>query len=110
VLLMSFSGGTDVCTGFLGGSALLPVYAGEIACRCLGARIEAYDEAGRPVIGRRGELGHHRADAFDAGGVLGGRRRVALPRRVLRALPRRLAARRLDHDHRARHLHRLRPV
>ena len=56
VLLMSFSGGTDVCTGFLGGSALLPVYAGEIACRCLGARIEAYDESGQPVIGRRGEL------------------------------------------------------
>jgi acetoacetyl-CoA synthetase len=56
VLLMSFSGGTDVCTGFLGGSPLLPVYAGEIACRCLGCKVEAYDESGHPVIGQRGEL------------------------------------------------------
>lgn len=39
--LQSLSGGTDVCTGFVGGVSLLPVYAGEIACRCLGARVEA---------------------------------------------------------------------
>jgi acetoacetyl-CoA synthetase len=45
-----------VCTGFLGGSPLLPVYAGEIACRCLGCKIEAYDESGHPVIDQRGEL------------------------------------------------------
>jgi acetoacetyl-CoA synthetase len=56
VLLMSFSGGTDVCTGFLGGSPLLPVYCGEISCRCLGCRVEAYDSEAKPVIGERGEL------------------------------------------------------
>ena len=54
--LQSISGGTDMCTGFVGASPLLPVYDGEIACRCLGARVEAFDEAGRPVIGSVGEL------------------------------------------------------
>lgn len=54
--LQSLSGGTDMCTGFVGGSPLLPVYEGEIACRCLGARVEAYDPAGRPVTGELGEL------------------------------------------------------
>ncbi len=56
VLLASLSGGTDVCTGFVGGSPLVPVYEGEISCRCLGARVEAFDERGRPVLGRLGEL------------------------------------------------------
>jgi acetoacetyl-CoA synthetase len=56
VWLASMSGGTDVCTGFVGGSPTLPVYSGEIQCRCLGAKVEAYDEAGAPVIGRVGEL------------------------------------------------------
>ncbi|HXG26179.1 MAG TPA: acetoacetate--CoA ligase [Candidatus Binatia bacterium] len=52
----SLSGGTDLCTGFLGPSPLVPVWAGEISCRMLGARVEAFDEDGRPVIGREGEL------------------------------------------------------
>jgi acetoacetyl-CoA synthetase len=56
VVLTSFSGGTDMCTGFLGGSPLLPVYAGEIAGRCLGCKVEAYDESGKPITGERGEL------------------------------------------------------
>jgi acetoacetyl-CoA synthetase len=54
--LQSLSGGTDVCTGFVGGTPLLPVMAGVISCRCLGAKVEAYDQAGRPVIGELGEL------------------------------------------------------
>jgi acetoacetyl-CoA synthetase len=54
--LGSLSGGTDVCTGFVGSSPLLPVYQGEIACRLLGARVEAYDAAGKPVIDQLGEL------------------------------------------------------
>ncbi|HMD79042.1 MAG TPA: acetoacetate--CoA ligase, partial [Nitrososphaerales archaeon] len=54
--LDSISGGTDVCTPFVGGSPTLPVYSGEIQCRCLGAKVEAYDEEGRPVIGQMGEL------------------------------------------------------
>src|SRR5205814_6613066 len=56
VLLASLSGGTDVCTGFVGGSPLVPVYEGEISCRCLGVRVEAFDETGKPVVGQLGEL------------------------------------------------------
>ncbi len=56
VLLASASGGTDVCTAFVGGVPLLPVHAGEIACRALGARVEAYAADGTPVIGELGEL------------------------------------------------------
>ncbi|MDR7279223.1 acetoacetate--CoA ligase [Catenuloplanes atrovinosus] len=54
--LDSLSGGTDVCTGFVGGSPLLPVRSGRIACRALGARVEAFDPDGRPVHDRLGEL------------------------------------------------------
>jgi len=56
LLLGSYSGGTDLCTGFVGPSPLLPVRAGIIAGPCLGARVEAYDAAGRPVTGEVGEL------------------------------------------------------
>jgi len=56
LMLASLSGGTDMCTGFVGGSPLLPVYEGEIACRCLGARVEAFNERGEPVVGQLGEL------------------------------------------------------
>ncbi|HEY8237949.1 MAG TPA: acetoacetate--CoA ligase, partial [Candidatus Limnocylindrales bacterium] len=52
----SLSGGTDMCTGFLGPSPLVPVWSGEISCRMLGARVEAFDEGGRSVVGREGEL------------------------------------------------------
>ena len=55
-LLGSFSGGTDLCTGFIGPCPLLPVRAGELQCACLGARVEAYDESGRAVVGEVGEL------------------------------------------------------
>jgi acetoacetyl-CoA synthetase len=54
--LGSFSGGTDLCTGFVGPCPLLPVRAGIIAGPCLGARVEAYDAEGRPVTGQVGEL------------------------------------------------------
>ncbi|BFU46850.1 acetoacetate--CoA ligase [Krasilnikovia sp. MM14-A1004] len=54
--LHSISGGTDVCTGFVGGAPLLPVIEGVISCRCLGAKVEAYDPVGNPVIGELGEL------------------------------------------------------
>ena len=54
--LQSLSGGTDVCTGFVGGAPLLPVIEGVISCRALGAKVEAYDPAGAPVIGELGEL------------------------------------------------------
>jgi len=54
--LFSTSGGTDLCTAFVGGSALLPVYRGELQGRALGAAIEAWDEEGKPVIDAVGEL------------------------------------------------------
>jgi acetoacetyl-CoA synthetase len=56
VLLASISGGTDVCTAFALSCPVLPVRAGEIQCRGLGAKIEAFDEAGRPVLEEVGEL------------------------------------------------------
>jgi acetoacetyl-CoA synthetase len=56
LILGSFSGGTDLCTGFVGPSPLLPVRAGVISGRCLGAKVEAFDPAGRPLIGEVGEL------------------------------------------------------
>jgi acetoacetyl-CoA synthetase len=56
VWLISLSGGTDVCSAFVGGCPLLPVYAGEIQCRMLGARIEAFDENGKPVLNELGEM------------------------------------------------------
>ncbi|HEX4464140.1 MAG TPA: acetoacetate--CoA ligase [Solirubrobacterales bacterium] len=54
--LFSTSGGTDLCTAFVGGSALLPVYRGELQGRALGAAVEAWDEDGAPVIDAVGEL------------------------------------------------------
>jgi acetoacetyl-CoA synthetase len=56
LLLTSASGGTDVCTAFVAGAPLLPVHAGEIPGPCLGCDVQAFDEAGQPVIGHRGEL------------------------------------------------------
>ena len=56
VHLASASGGTDLCTAFVGGVPLLPVRSGEIACRCLGAKVEAYRPDGTPVVGELGEL------------------------------------------------------
>ena len=54
--LFSTSGGTDLCTAFVGGAATLPVYRGEIQARALGAAVEAWDEDGRPVVEEVGEL------------------------------------------------------
>ena len=56
VWLTSVSGGTDVCTAFVGGSPLVPVWAGEISCRYLGARVEAFTEDGTTIVGEQGEL------------------------------------------------------
>jgi acetoacetyl-CoA synthetase len=56
VHLATTSGGTDVCTSFVGGSLLLPVVAGEISGRLLGARVAAFDATGTPVVGEQGEL------------------------------------------------------
>jgi acetoacetyl-CoA synthetase len=56
VWLFSTSGGTDVCTAFVAGCPLLPVYVGELQCRALGAAVAAFNEQGEAVIGEVGEL------------------------------------------------------
>ena len=56
VWLASMSGGTDVCTAWIGGNPLLPVYEGEIQCRCLGCAMESWDENGHPVFNEVGEM------------------------------------------------------
>jgi acetoacetyl-CoA synthetase len=50
------SGGTDCCTGFVGGVPTLPVYAGEIQARSLGVAAYAFDEHGHAVTDEVGEL------------------------------------------------------
>lgn len=55
VWLSSMAGGTDVCTAWVGGNPLLPVYQGEIQCICLGCAMESWNEDGLPVP--EGEVG-----------------------------------------------------
>ncbi|HEX6225658.1 MAG TPA: acetoacetate--CoA ligase, partial [Chryseolinea sp.] len=54
--LVSMSGGSDVCSAFVGGNPTWPVYAGEIQCRALGCDLHAFDEDGRPVEDEVGEM------------------------------------------------------
>ena len=54
--LYSTSGGTDLCTAFVGGVPLLPVRAGELPARSLGAAVHAFDPEGKPVVGEVGEM------------------------------------------------------
>lgn len=56
LLLASISGGTDIVSCFALGNPVLPVHRGEAQCRGLGYAVEAYDENGKSVIGREGEL------------------------------------------------------
>jgi len=56
VWLFSTSGGTDVCTAFVAGCPLLPVYEGELQCRALGCAVEAWDEQGHSLADEVGEL------------------------------------------------------
>ena len=54
--LFSTSGGTDVCTPFVGGVPTLPVFLGELQARCLGTDVQAWDPEGRPLVDEVGEL------------------------------------------------------
>ncbi len=56
VWLFSTSGGTDVCTAFVAGCPLLPVYEGELQCLGLGCAVESWDEQGRSLLDEVGEL------------------------------------------------------
>jgi len=50
------SGGTDCCTGFVGGMPTLPVRAGEMQVRSPGVSAHAYNDQGQPVVDEVGEL------------------------------------------------------
>src|SRR5206468_11675283 len=52
----SSSGGTDICSSIVSGAPILPVHAGEIQCPTLGINAQAFDDAGRPLVGEIGEL------------------------------------------------------
>ena len=54
--LQSVSGGTDVCTAFVGASPLVPVWEGELSCRHLGCAVEAFSASGERLVGEQGEL------------------------------------------------------
>lgn len=54
--LWSMSGGTDIASAFCGGSPTVPVWPGELSCRCLGVAVEAWDGDGRPLRNEVGEL------------------------------------------------------
>jgi acetoacetyl-CoA synthetase len=56
LLLASITGGSDLNATFAAGNPMGPVYAGEIQCRGLGMKVEAWDDGGRPVVGQQGEL------------------------------------------------------
>jgi acetoacetyl-CoA synthetase len=56
IQIVSTSGGTDVCSSFLGGAPTVPVWLGELSCAALGAAVEAFDEHGNAVIDEVGEL------------------------------------------------------
>jgi acetoacetyl-CoA synthetase len=56
VQICSVSGGTDVCTAFVGSAPDVPVWLGELSCRSLGAAVEAFDEDGRAMVDVVGEL------------------------------------------------------
>jgi acetoacetyl-CoA synthetase len=56
IQIASVSGGTDLCTAFVGAAPDVPVWLGELSCRMLGAAVAAYDEEGRPVVDEVGEL------------------------------------------------------
>ena len=56
VCLSSISGGTDIMAAFADANAALPVYRGELQCRSLGLAVEVFDEQGRSVVGKKGEL------------------------------------------------------
>jgi len=54
--LASIAGGSDINGCFAAGNPMGPVYAGELQCRCLAMRVEAFDENGKPIVNQQGEL------------------------------------------------------
>ena len=115
IWLTPISGGTDFAGAFVAGLPTLPVVAGEMQCRCLGAAVEAWSE---PDASGRGSRSSTRSASSSApsrcrrcrctSGATS-RRPGALPRQLLRHVPRHLAPRRLAAHHAARRRDHLRP-
>ena len=55
VHLASISGGTDIVSCFVAGNPMLPVYAGEIQCKCLGINVDIFDSK-EASTNEKGEL------------------------------------------------------
>jgi acetoacetyl-CoA synthetase len=104
VLLASISGGTDIVSCFALGNPLLPVYRGELQCRGLGMKVEVYDDEGRSGSRRTRRARLHGPVSLHAGRLLERRGWAQVPRGLFRALPERLAPRRLCDLDRARRL------
>ena len=108
--LFSTSGGTDLCTAFVGGVPILPVYKGELQGRALGAKVEAFDEAGNSIVDEVGELvitePMPSMPVFFWGDEDGSRYRSS----YFEMYPGDLAPWRLDRDHLSRHGDHLRPL
>ena len=56
IQLASISGGSDINGCFALGNPIGPVYSGELQCRALAMKVEAFDSGGNPVINQQGEL------------------------------------------------------
>ena len=108
--LFSTSGGTDVCTAFVGGVPTLPVYQGELQARALGAKVESFDEDGNALVGQVGELVLTEPMPSMPICFWGDDDGSRLRESYFDDVPGRLAPRRLDRDHRARHGDHLRPL
>ena len=93
VLLINGSGGTDVCSGIVGGSPLLPVYEGEISGRLLGVADRRLRRRRQAARRRARRARDHPADAVHARRAVGRHRRLPLPQLVLRHVPRESGAR-----------------
>ena len=103
-MLLNGSGGTDMCTGLVGGCLAQPVYEGEISGASLGVDAHAFDADGNEVIGELGELVITSPMPSMPVKLWGDEDGEPLPALLLRPLPGRLAPRRLDHVHRPREL------
>ncbi len=56
IMLAAISGGTDIAASFVGACPILPLYSGEMQCRCLGIAVYAFDDEGKPLVDDVGEL------------------------------------------------------
>ena len=110
VMLLNGSGGTDVCSGIVGASPLIPVYEGEISGRLLGVAAEAFDLDGKPVVGELGELVITKPMPSMPVELWGDTDGSLYRSLVLRHVPGSVAPGRLDPVLRARQLRRHRPL